>query len=80
MYDIKKNKCEELAPLPYPVLNMATVKWADNVIVIGGGGGVGGGGGGERDCHNLQCENSEKPLVTSNEISIIVLLLLLIIP
>ena len=36
MYDIKKNKCEELAPLPYPVQNMATVKWADNVIVIGG--------------------------------------------
>ncbi|CAB4021941.1 RING finger 151-like [Paramuricea clavata] len=36
MYDIKKNKCEELAPLPYPVQNVATVKWADNVIVIGG--------------------------------------------
>jgi N-acetylneuraminic acid mutarotase len=36
MYDIKKNKCEELAPLPYPVRHMATVKWADNVIVIGG--------------------------------------------
>jgi N-acetylneuraminic acid mutarotase len=36
MYDIKKNKCEELAPLPYPVQRMATVKWADNVIVIGG--------------------------------------------
>jgi N-acetylneuraminic acid mutarotase len=36
MYDIKKNKCEELAPLPYPVQNMATVKWADNVIIIGG--------------------------------------------
>ena len=36
MYDIKKNTCEELAPLPYPVQNMATVKWADNVIVIGG--------------------------------------------
>ena len=40
MCDIKNNKCEELAPLPYPLLNMATVKWADNVIVIGGGGGV----------------------------------------
>ena len=74
MYDIKNNKCEELEPLPYAVLNMATVKWADNVIVIGGG------GGGGRDCDNLQCENSEKPLVTSSEISIIVLLLLLIIP
>jgi N-acetylneuraminic acid mutarotase len=36
MYDIKKNKFEELAPLPYPIRQMATVKWADNVIVLGG--------------------------------------------
>ncbi len=36
MYDFKENTCEELAPLPYPVGKMATVKWADNVIVIGG--------------------------------------------
>ncbi|XP_028407502.1 kelch domain-containing protein 8B-like [Dendronephthya gigantea] len=37
MYDITKNKCQELAPLPYPVSEMATVKWdEDNVILMGG--------------------------------------------
>jgi hypothetical protein len=37
MYDITKNECQELAPLPYPVHEMATVKWNDdNVIIIGG--------------------------------------------
>jgi hypothetical protein len=37
-YDIANNKCEELAPLPQPVRNMATVKWGDNVVIIGGEG------------------------------------------
>ena len=37
MYDITKNECQELAPLPYPVCEMATVKWNDdNVMIIGG--------------------------------------------
>ena len=37
MYDIAKNKCEELAPLPYPVSGMAAVKWGEeNVIIMGG--------------------------------------------
>jgi hypothetical protein len=37
MYDITKNECQELAPLPYPVCEMATVKWDDdNVMIIGG--------------------------------------------
>ena len=37
MYDITKNKCQELAPLPYPVSEMATVKWGDdNIIIIDG--------------------------------------------
>ena len=37
MYDITKNECQELAPLPYRVSDMATVKWGDeNVIIIGG--------------------------------------------
>ena len=37
MYDITKNECKELAPLPYPVNEMATVKWGDdNVMIIGG--------------------------------------------
>ncbi|XP_028407075.1 influenza virus NS1A-binding protein-like isoform X3 [Dendronephthya gigantea] len=37
MYDITKNECQELAPLPYPVSDMATVKWgSDSVIIMGG--------------------------------------------
>ena len=37
MYDITKNKFQELAPLPYPVYDMATVKWGDdNVMIMGG--------------------------------------------
>ena len=37
LYDIKNNVCKQLAPLPYEVSEMATVKWGDNVVVIGGG-------------------------------------------
>jgi hypothetical protein len=37
MYDITKNECQELAPLPYPVYNMATVKWDDDNLIIMGG-------------------------------------------
>ena len=37
MYDIVKKECQELEPLPYPVCEMATVKWDDdNVIIMGG--------------------------------------------
>jgi N-acetylneuraminic acid mutarotase len=36
LYDIKKNECKQLAPLPYEVSLMATVRWGDNIIVIGG--------------------------------------------
>ena len=35
-YDIKKNECRQLPALPYPVSQMATVKWAENVVIIGG--------------------------------------------
>ena len=35
-YDIKKNECQQLHALPYPVSAMATVKWAENVVIIGG--------------------------------------------
>ncbi len=35
-YDIKKNECKQLAPLPYEVYDMATVRWGDNIVVIGG--------------------------------------------
>ena len=37
LYDIKKNECKQLSPLPYEVSMMATVTWGDNVVVIGGG-------------------------------------------
>ena len=36
LYDIKNNLCKQLAPLPYEVSDMATVRWEDNVVVIGG--------------------------------------------
>ena len=36
LYDIKSNVCKQLAPLPYEVSDMATVRWGDNVVVIGG--------------------------------------------
>ena len=36
LYDIKNNVCKQLAPLPYEVSEMATVRWGDNVVVIGG--------------------------------------------
>ena len=37
MYDITKKKFQELAPLPYSVQNIATVKWGDDSIMIVGG-------------------------------------------
>ena len=36
LYDIKKQECKQLAPLPYEVGDMATVRWGDNIVVIGG--------------------------------------------
>ena len=36
MFDITKNEFGELAPLPYEVFNMATVKYGENVILAGG--------------------------------------------
>ncbi|CAB4026007.1 E3 ubiquitin- ligase NRDP1 [Paramuricea clavata] len=36
LYDIKKNEYKQLAPLPYEVNYMATVRWGDNIVVIGG--------------------------------------------
>ena len=35
-YDIKKNECQQLPALPYPVSEVATVQWAENVVIIGG--------------------------------------------
>ena len=39
MYDITKNEFKELAPLPYKVCQMATVKYEENVILACGSGG-----------------------------------------
>ena len=36
LYDIKNNLCKQLTALPYEVSLMATVRWGDNVVVIGG--------------------------------------------
>ena len=38
MYDITNNKCKEVAELPSAVWGMATVRWDDNVILMGGSG------------------------------------------
>ena len=35
-YDIKNNEYQQLPELPYPVGEMATVKWSENVVIIGG--------------------------------------------
>ena len=35
-YDIEKNECQQLPALPNPVSAMATVKWGENVVIIGG--------------------------------------------
>ena len=35
-YDLIKNECKEMPPLPYVVRKMATVLWRNNVLVIGG--------------------------------------------
>ncbi|CAB3982508.1 kelch repeat and K+ channel tetramerization domain containing [Paramuricea clavata] len=37
LYDITKNECKQLASLPYPVYEMATVKWGDDSVIIVGG-------------------------------------------
>jgi hypothetical protein len=37
LYDITKNECKELAALPYPVSEMATVKWGDDSVIMVGG-------------------------------------------
>ena len=36
LYDMKNNLCKRLKALPYEVCLMATVRWGDNVVVIGG--------------------------------------------
>ena len=38
LYDLVKNESKELAPLPYPVSEMASVSWGENILIIGGAG------------------------------------------
>jgi uncharacterized protein YoxC len=35
-FDVKKNECREMPPLPHPLTKMATVCWRDQVVVLGG--------------------------------------------
>ena len=35
-YDVNNNECKEIALLPFPMCDMATVRWEDDVIIIGG--------------------------------------------
>ena len=41
VYDVSKNECSDMAPLPFAVCSMATVGWDDNVILVGGMDGTG---------------------------------------
>ena len=36
LYDVSKNECKQIPPLPYAVRGMSTVSWRNKVIVIGG--------------------------------------------
>jgi hypothetical protein len=35
-FDVKTNECREMPPLPHPLTEMATVRWRDQVVVLGG--------------------------------------------
>jgi hypothetical protein len=35
-FDPKTNKCKEMPPLPHPLTGMATVRWRDQVVLLGG--------------------------------------------
>ena len=37
LYDIIKNECKTLAPLPYAVSQMATIPWGDDNVALAGG-------------------------------------------
>ncbi|CAB4007766.1 RING finger 151-like [Paramuricea clavata] len=36
LYNLKTNECKQMVPLPYEVCDMASVRWGDNIVVIGG--------------------------------------------
>jgi hypothetical protein len=35
-FDPKRNECKEMPKLPFPLTKMATVRWRDEVVVLGG--------------------------------------------
>ena len=35
-FDVNKNECKKMPPLPHPLSRMATVCWRDQVVVLGG--------------------------------------------
>ncbi|XP_046855409.1 uncharacterized protein LOC124448438 [Xenia sp. Carnegie-2017] len=35
-FDSQTNSCKEMPPLPHPLTQMATVKWRDQVVILGG--------------------------------------------
>ena len=35
-FDVNKNECKKMPPLPHPLSQMATVCWRDQVVVLGG--------------------------------------------
>ena len=35
-FDVNKNECKKMPPLPHPLSGMATVCWRDQVVVLGG--------------------------------------------
>ena len=35
-FDPQKNECKEMPPLPHPLTRMATVRWRDQVVLLGG--------------------------------------------
>ena len=35
-FDVNKNECKKMPPLPHPLSEMATVCWRDQVVVLGG--------------------------------------------
>ena len=35
-FDAKTSKCKELSPLPHPLTEMGTVRWRDQVVMLGG--------------------------------------------
>ena len=64
--DIKNNVCKQLTILPYEVSLIATVRWGDNVVVIGGSDKRGNKLNTVMSYH-VQCEDRTKSYAATNE-------------